>query len=687
MKTNILLIALLALTLPGLAASAVQTDWTGGSGEPGPVSSWGDAFDDYRGVDWSETGEVTLVDDHAQSRTVDGGYTNAASICTADIDGDGDEDLIASAFVGNEVAWWANDGSGGGWTKHSIDDDYTGATAVCVADMDGDGDLDVCCSAESDSEIAWWANDGSGGCWTKHSVDTGFYGAFSVAAADFDGDGDQDLCGAAFNAGCITWWENTGGGSGWIRHDIDPTFSYAWWAAVGDLDDDGDPDIVGGSYSGVIVWWANDGAGGGWTPETIDQTFVGIVKLRCGDVDGDGKDDVLAASNDLGVIAWWDQNGWTQHIVDDGLAGPWTVNSADMDDDGDLDVLGNDRTDGEVYWWENVDGDGEVWLTHEVDNGRDEPSEMAAADLDGDGVLDLCGTIPKEHSVVWWELTTDRRLGGWLEGSLLDTGSSEEWGEITWDCQAPSGTSLEVEVRAGDQVYDLGDWESVDASGDDLSAYLTDGLRYIQYRVNLSTTDPTLTPVLEEIEIEWQSSSTVDDVELGVRTGDEGLLVSWTVHGDVPAGVRVLREIGGRRAPLSSWLDGGRRAYLDRGVASGEDYRYWLEVRDDAGRSTLYGPSQSVILPEPTSTLILEEPYPSPAVYSVTITFSLPSSQPASLDVHDLAGRRVAALIEGELAAGRHHVFWSCQDYPVGVYLLRLETQTGVLTRRLVVSR
>lgn len=487
MKTNARLIAVLVLTLPGFAASAVQTDWSGGSGEPGPVSSWGDAFDDYRGLDWSETGELTLVDDHAVSRTVDSSYTNAASICTGDIDGDGDEDLVASAFVGNEV-----------------------------------------------------------------------------------------------------------------------------------------------------VWWANDGAGGGWTPETIDQTFAGIVKLRCGDVDGDGKDDVLAVSNDLGVIAWWDQGGWTQHLVDDGLTGPWTVNSADMDSDGDLDVLGNDRTDGEVYWW---------------------------------------------------ELTTDHRSGGWLEGSLLDTGTSDDWGEITWDCQAPSGTSLEVEVRAGDQVYDLGDWMSIATSGDDLSAYLADGLRYIQYRVSLSTTDPALTPVLEEIELEWQSSSDLEDVELGVRTSDDGPLVSWTVHGDVPAGLRVLRESGGRRDPLTSWLDGGRRAYLDRGVEPGEDYRYWLEVRDDAGRSTLYGPSQSVILPEPSSTLSLEEPYPSPAIDTTTITFTLPSAQRANLAVYDLAGRRVAALTAGELVAGRHQVVWSCQDEHAGVYLLRLETQTGALTRRLVVSR
>ena len=60
---------------------------------------------------------------------------------------------------------------------------------------------------------------------------------------------------------------------------------------------------------------------------------------------------------------------------------------------------------------------------------------------------------------------------------------------------------------------------------------------------------------------------------------------------------------------------------------------------------------------------------------------------PGVLDTHDLAGRRVATLCEGELADGRHEVTWETGDVPAGVYVLRLATEVGSLSRRLVVAR
>ncbi|NQT24826.1 VCBS repeat-containing protein [candidate division KSB1 bacterium] len=38
-----------------------------------------------------------------------------------------------------------------------------GATSVYSADLDGDGDMDVLSASERDNKIAWYANDGSGG--------------------------------------------------------------------------------------------------------------------------------------------------------------------------------------------------------------------------------------------------------------------------------------------------------------------------------------------------------------------------------------------------------------------------------------------------------------------------------------------------------------------------------------------
>ncbi|MBD3400533.1 MAG: T9SS type A sorting domain-containing protein, partial [Candidatus Coatesbacteria bacterium] len=108
---------------------------------------------------------------------------------------------------------------------------------------------------------------------------------------------------------------------------------------------------------------------------------------------------------------------------------------------------------------------------------------------------------------------------------------------------------------------------------------------------------------------------------------------------------------------------------------------------DADGHTERYGPTEAVVVPDVERTLTLEAPWPNPANSNVSIAFTLPQAQRVSLSVYDLAGRRVATLSEGELAAGRHEVSWDCAGESSGVYLLRLETQGEALSRRVVIGR
>jgi hypothetical protein len=98
-------------------------------------------------------------------------------------------------------------------------------------------------------------------------------------------------------------------------------------------------------------------------------------------------------------------------------------------------------------------------------------------------------------------------------------------------------------------------------------------------------------------------------------------------------------------------------------------------------------PTTAVPIPEETLMLVLDAAYPSPARDAVTIAYSVPEDGRVVLSVYDLSDRRVATLVDAEMTAGRHEVAWNCADVPSGVYLYRLETTAGALTRRLVVSR
>ena len=125
--------------------------------------------------------------------TVDGTFDGAISLYAADIDGDGDLDVVGAASTAADIAWWENTaGDGSAWTKTTIDASFDGATSVFAADIDGDGDLDVIGAANTADDVAWWENDGTpgGANWTKITIDASFDGATSVYAADVDGDDD-----------------------------------------------------------------------------------------------------------------------------------------------------------------------------------------------------------------------------------------------------------------------------------------------------------------------------------------------------------------------------------------------------------------------------------------------------------------------------------------------------------------
>lgn len=77
---------------------------------------------------------------------------------------------------------------------------------------------------------------------------------------------------------------------------------------------------------------------------------------------------------------------------------------------------------------------------------------------------------------------------------------------------------------------------------------------------------------------------------------------------------------------------------------------------------------------------------PNPARGGMTLEFGLPAEADVSLDVMDLAGRRVASLAEGRHSAGKHRVTWTGETgsgrAAPGMYLVRLQSAGRQITRR-----
>ncbi|MFP6603445.1 MAG: VCBS repeat-containing protein, partial [Pirellulaceae bacterium] len=75
----------------------------------------------------------------------------------ADIDGDGDQDVVSSQFLDNTVRWYENNGTGS-FTGHLVSDNVDYAAGVHGADFDGDGDQDIVSASMGDDTIYWHEN-------------------------------------------------------------------------------------------------------------------------------------------------------------------------------------------------------------------------------------------------------------------------------------------------------------------------------------------------------------------------------------------------------------------------------------------------------------------------------------------------------------------------------------------------
>jgi hypothetical protein len=101
-------------------------------------------------------------------------------------------------------------------------------------------------------------------------------------------------------------------------------------------------------------------------------------------------------------------------------------------------------------------------------------------------------------AVDWMRLTPYASAGSFAS-RVFDGGAVAAWGQTTWSASLPAGTSLVVSVRTGNTATPDGTWTAFTpiASGASVGA----SSRYLQYRVDLSTSDTSRTPVFSDITI------------------------------------------------------------------------------------------------------------------------------------------------------------------------------------------
>ena len=263
----------------------------------------------------------------------------AYSVAISDLDGDGDPDVAASSWrMGNQFAWFENPGTecvgpptqlcyeeGREWPKHLIDANVAETRCIRVADVDGDGDEDLMGTAAGDGLVLWYENSGDplSRPWKRHLIDSSAPRAMHGNPVDMDRDGDPDLVlalGMGANGGGedhsgVVWYENDGtpGDGPWPRHTILESLPSAFEAVAGDLDGDGDPDVAVTAWgsAGQVLWLENPGdPRSPWSAHSLKTSWPRANMVILADLDGGGDLDVAAVA-EIGSneFRWWRNDG------------------------------------------------------------------------------------------------------------------------------------------------------------------------------------------------------------------------------------------------------------------------------------------------------------------------------------------------------------------------------------------
>jgi len=282
---------------------------------------------------WFEQGDSPTDPKSWRRHVISTEFMRSYDVDLADLDGDGDLDIAASAYTGDCFSWFENPGVKGvtgAWKQHQFDKakEIANTRTIAVVDFNRDGKPDLLGSAAYGHHVVWYENTGEPAekMFRRHVIDNTTHMPTHGHPVDLDGDGDHDVLMAFGIRGPSTdvdshqvaWYENLGdqdGGVTWKKHAIGP-LTFGFEAVTGDLDGDGDLDVIASACNGgqkglgEIVWFENTGdVKGSWKKHTF-KPYSAAVTLIVMDFDADGKLDIACGSEE-GTCHWWRNLGPT----------------------------------------------------------------------------------------------------------------------------------------------------------------------------------------------------------------------------------------------------------------------------------------------------------------------------------------------------------------------------------------
>jgi VCBS repeat protein len=261
-----------------------------------------------------------------------------------------------------------------------------GTRAVTGADLDSDGDIDLVTANIKTSNLNVFLNNGQGGFsgGSRYGVQNG---PLVMGAGDLDNDGDVDLAVLCFSASQISILLNRGTASFAVTAAYTITGSPSDMC-IGDFNNDGNIDLItANSNSGDLAILLNEGGAKFGEPQRIDLPG-NPYDIICGDFNNDGKGDIVAASSQK-LCVLLNSGGsvpFSAHTDYDMEKRIHYLSTGDLNGDGKIDLATLD-IDSEIWIFLNK---GKGVLEQQKSYKAGESSQaFAIMDVDRDSMLDL----------------------------------------------------------------------------------------------------------------------------------------------------------------------------------------------------------------------------------------------------------------------------------------------------------
>ena len=363
-------------------------------------------------------GQSFIYDEKVVIDAVNKIHLNSSTLNMADINNDGNIDLVGASnrvqYIeewNNKIVWYINDGQGNFGNPQFVTEISDGAYFISTVDFDNDGDIDILSNSHNTvHKLYWYENNGFGNFGERqefYETSSEFFTIDRFYPTDVDSDGDLDILftmGYGSSVEKLGWIENMGNQVFGSLQTISNDVGIHTQLEIEDLDDDGDVDFVSstwvGSISDQLSWFENDGLGT-FNEHAIDTDLsTQITSVTIGDIDYDGSKDVLISFDEK--VVWYKNLGNTnfgsQQLVSESICWAFDTKLSDIDNDGFDDIIAcgisisvcnfsNDKH-GRVVWFKN-NGSGEFGEEKVLDEGRVGGSKLFANDTNNDGNRDI----------------------------------------------------------------------------------------------------------------------------------------------------------------------------------------------------------------------------------------------------------------------------------------------------------